>query len=107
MRTKYNKNQLKDIIDNCINWAEVCRFLNLPISGSSGSHLKSIADFYNIDYLHFTGKPRNYKHNERKKLTVEEYVTTKNPHSHTLRLKLINEKIKENKCEICNIINFS
>lgn len=53
----------------------------------------------NISYNGNQGrKGRNGSPN---KLTLEQYLLTENPKTHQIRLKILEENIKEHKCEIC------
>ena len=71
----------------------ICKCIN--------ENLDEILKEYNIDYSHFTGRAKSYKTNYVK---AENYFdNNKFIKAYQLKKKLLKEKIKENKCEICGL----
>ena len=86
----------------CINFTEVLARLNIPRQGNNSKTLKNILDKNNIDYSHFTGRARHY--NSPNTVDINEYLNNNiKIKSSKLKIKLLKEGLKENKCEICGI----
>lgn len=101
-RMKYTKEVLAPVIKDCINWSEVCRHFAVSTKGGGLGHIRKRAIKLGIDFSHFTGRPR-YNNRRRGKMSAYKYSLGNHVHSHKLRLKLIEEGIKEKKCEICKL----
>lgn len=112
MKYRIEKNELKKIISEVYSMAEVCRRLNIIPAGGNYKTLKKYITMYNIDISHFTGQRWNfgekYKH-FGKKFDLSEILIENSTYSCSYRLKkrLLNEGLKENKCEECNISNWN
>lgn len=95
---------LKDTVKQCKNKAEFCRALDLNTSGGNYNKINNIIKKYNLDISHFIIEPWNKnKAVNIKKLPLNEILIKNSPHKSTYSLKnrLINEGIKEHKCEKC------
>jgi Zn finger protein HypA/HybF involved in hydrogenase expression len=105
---KYDKNELEGITKNVFSIAEVCRKLNIRPVGGNYKTLKKYIKIFEIDISHFTGQAwnsgENYIHNG-KKYSLNEILIEKSTYTSNDRLKirLVNEKIKEYKCEKCGL----
>lgn len=100
---KYNWNieEIKEAVQTSTTFSDVLRKLNIPIVGNNSKTLKNILEEHNIDYSHFTGRAKSYKTNYVK---AENYLdNNKFIKAYQLKKKLLKEKIKENKCEICGL----
>jgi hypothetical protein len=100
---RYTKEILKEAIDKCKSWAEVCRFFGCKIAGGTQINLKRRAISFEIDFSHFLGKAhlkgRNYV-----RVPIEKYLTNELPSkSHRLKLRLLKEGLKEHMCEKCGL----
>lgn len=98
---KYDKYNLEEVIKICVNWAEVCREFGVSPKGASNSYIKKKAIEFNIDFSHFTNKPRKINNCKKKKNSIEYINSNSKINSSILRKKLIEDGIKENKCETC------
>lgn len=99
MRTDILEN--KDLIINLINnntpKSEICRILNCKETTLDSYLLKM-----NIVYKGNKGR-KGYNHYEQRKESMYYIENKKKIGSHKLKRKLIEDKIKEHKCEICKL----
>lgn len=101
MKYDWNLERIKEVIPQCINFTEVLEMLSIPRQGNNSNTLKSLLDENNIDYSHFTGRARVYNNTST---SISEYLSNRvKITSGKLRIKLLAEGLKENKCEICGI----
>lgn len=101
MKYDWNLERIKEIIPQCINFTEVLKMLSIPRQGNNSNTLKRLLDENNIDYSHFTGRARVYNNTST---SISEYLANRvKITSGKLRIKLLTEGLKENKCEICGI----
>lgn len=110
MRAKYrnySEDDIRKAVETSYSLAEVLRKLNLRDVGGNYKTLKSRIVEHQIDISHFTGKGWNkYGHNSfgnsgkplRAVLDINSSLSSSN-----IRRRLFNNKIKENRCEICGI----
>jgi 5-methylcytosine-specific restriction endonuclease McrA len=91
----------KKVVKNSTSWTEVSGKLKLSFGGESVRKLRDFAINNNIDYYHFRRRGYN-KGTRRQKL--ENYLnnTVKITSSH-LKNRLINDGVKEYKCERCKL----
>src|ERR1700749_1421148 len=74
----YSKEILEPIIGSCVNYADVCRKVGIPVKGGSYELIRGRIKEYNLDISHFlcgrtfAGK-RNPNYNNRK--TKEDILT--------------------------------
>lgn len=101
MKYDWNLERIKEVIPQCINFTEVLEMLSIPRQGNNSNTLKRLLDENNIDYSHFTGRARVYNNTST---SINEYLSNRvKITSGKLRIKLLAEGLKENKCEICGI----
>ena len=105
MKDYYKKDFLENIITKCYSVAEVLREIGIADKGSNFKTLQRYIDKYQIDTSHFKGRMWNkglsYT-NKVPKIPLEEILKENtNFKSHHLKLRLINEGLKEYKCENC------
>lgn len=100
---KYTKEILELAISKASSWSEVCRIIGVKEATGMQFHLRNRALFFGISSSHFTGQSWRYGRTFDKK-PIEDYLvkSDKMPKTHSLRLRLISEGIKEHKCEICH-----
>lgn len=103
MRNKYTKEKLESIIERSESWAEVCRKMGIKPSTGAQTHLTKRATEFEISTLHFKGKSHRKGKTFKKKKAVEYCFNGSKEPSHRLKLKLIRDGLKEEKCEICGI----
>ncbi len=103
---KYSKEEMIEIIKDCISIADVCRKCGWQPRGDNYKVVHRYIKEYNLDVSHFTGKASNInnrfnKHNVKplnEILVKDSYYST-----NTLKLRLFKEGIKPYKCEKCGI----
>ena len=104
MKVKYTKELLEENIKDCYSFAELARRLGLKPEGSNPKTLKKKLDQFNIDYSHFTGQGWNKELKFKPKVAKDlKDIMTKDStyQSYKLLKRLIEEGIKEHKCECC------
>lgn len=101
MKYDWNINKVKDAVADSVSFCEVLRKLNIPIQGNNSTTLRNLLNEYNIDYSHFTGRARIYR---KKSVDIEEYISNnKTIKASSLKRKLFELGIKQNKCDVCGI----
>ena len=106
MRYKNTNEELKEAVKNNLSLAGVLRALNIRAVGGNYKTIKKRIEDLGLDTSHFTGKGWNVgikyrkirKNTPLKEILIENssYVST-----NSLKKRLLNEKVKEYKCEIC------
>jgi Zn finger protein HypA/HybF involved in hydrogenase expression len=101
---KFTKEDYENAAKVSLSYAGMCRYLGIAAKGGNYATIKKKIKEYNIDISHFTGQGWNVgmKFKPFKKYTLEE-ILQKNFDYQPLKLKkrLIEEGIKEHKCECC------
>lgn len=110
-RRKWNDEQFIEAVKTSLSYAEVIRKLGLKVAGSNYDTVKRKISELNLDTSHMTGKVWNQGDRYRpvrpkqpiEQILVEhsKYVNTNN-----LRQRLLNEGLKERKCECCGNIEW-
>lgn len=105
MYIKYKKiiNELELAVKESFSWAEVCRKIKSNERTGNQSHVKKVCIAFGFDFSHFTGQ--SWRRNKCfKKTDINDYLSNKKRiTSHQLKIRLITEKIKEEKCESCGL----
>lgn len=108
---KYNEQELLEAVSKATSIRTCLKILGRVPKGGNYKILKSYLDKFNIDYSHFTGKGwrkgKTFK-TERKKLDQilcknSTYKSGSPYQSSKIKELLFKNKIKDRKCEICNI----
>lgn len=105
---KYTKEQLVPIIKEAYCWTDVCRQVGVkPLTGAQ-THLKNVAIKYGIDFSHFLGRSvTKGRPSTNKPKPIEVYLNNEIAiSSGKLRLRLIKEGLKEEKCELCGLTHW-
>lgn len=99
---KFSPESIREAVAKSFNWKQVSEVLGAGKSGSSYDHLKKRAIAEEIDYSHFRQGSKGMEFGTKRPIT--DYFSNEiGINSHKLRIRLIKEGIKENKCEICNL----
>lgn len=100
-----NKDKLMVAISNSYSIRSSLKFLNLSPSGGNYDCIKKAIDDFGIDTSHFTGQGhlRGKNHNYRKRSLDEILVKGKLENTWRLKNRLLKEKIKDAKCENCEL----
>lgn len=99
------KQTLEEIVNKSETYADICRLLNLVPSGDNYRIVKELLKKFDISFTTKNtpwNKGISYRQN---KYSYEELIHGNPQYKNTnsLKLRLIKENIKENKCEICGI----
>lgn len=101
---KFTKEEYENAAKVSLSYAGMCRYLGISPRGGNYATIKKKVKEYNIDISHFTGQGWNVgmKFKPFKKYTLEE-ILQKDFDYQPLKLKkrLIEEGIKEHRCECC------
>lgn len=107
MSTHYkpNANILREIVPTVDSWRALA--LKLGMTYPSSAIYKTVRPFcreHGIDYSHFLGQAHNRdKTFPDKRTNIQLYLTNELPiGSHNLKVRLIDEGIKEHRCEVCD-----
>jgi len=106
MKCKYSDDKIKESVKDSFSIAEVCRLLGLRPVGGNYRTLKNKFKELEIDTSHFTGKGWNVglKFKPFKPILLDDILSGKIQYRNSDRLKkrLLDESIKERKCECCS-----
>ena len=103
-RNKYTKELLEPIVKESKSWAEVCRKCNITPATGAQTHLTHKAKDLEIDSSHFRGQGWSKGLVLPPKQPTEKYLSNElGIKSHSLKLRLIKEGLKEKRCELCNL----
>lgn len=100
-----NKQELEQIVKESSSYADVCRALEVLPRGSNYARVKKLIK--DLDISHFNkgawNKGRKIKSASYQKAPIQQVLIENSPHTNSgkLRVRLIKEGLKENKCEIC------
>lgn len=103
----WSKEKIEEAIKISTSYSETLRNLGIPTQGNNADTLKKYIEEYSLDISHFTfGKSKDFSN--LKYISAFEYLgTDKFIATSKLKLKLLKEGIKENKCEICGITEWN
>lgn len=100
-----NKQELEQIVKESSSYADVCRALEVSPRGSNYARVKKLIK--DLDISHFNkgawNKGRKIKSASYQKAPIQQILIENSPHTNSgkLRIRLIKEGLKENKCEVC------
>lgn len=101
---RYTKEQLEEAVRNSLSIAGVLKHLGIVVAGGNYRTVHTYIKKWNIDTSHFTGqlwnKGGHITCNPAKPLS-EILVENSNYQSYKLAKRLLKNKIKEYKCELC------
>ena len=104
MELKYSKDVISNIVNSSISKRECLIKLNLKPYGGNYRVLEKYLRIYNIDTSHFLGQGWNKNNSPADIKPIEKYFSNEIPiSSYKLKLRILKEKIKPYKCEICNL----
>ncbi|MDO8509556.1 MAG: hypothetical protein Q7S24_00240 [bacterium] len=104
-KKKWTIEQLKEATKDSRSLRQILAKLGLIAAGGNYEQIKKYLKANNVDCSHLTGKVWNKGMtglvNKATRPLSQILVKNRNYQSHKLRLRLIKEKIKEKKCELC------
>lgn len=103
MRNKYTKELIQEAVNQSSTWADVCRLLGITPATGAQCHLQKRAKDFEIDSSHFLGRGHAKGKVLVKKNVLQHCFTGSKITSHSLRIRLIRDGHKEEKCELCEI----
>ena len=107
LRTKYTKQLLGPIVEQCRSWAEVCRKLEVSSRTGAQSYIAKVAKAYDLPTTHFTGKAWNKGKTFPHKQPIEKYLVANSPcNSNYIKKRLIKEGFKKQECELCGLTDW-
>lgn len=102
---KVNKQELEQIVKKSSSYADVCRALEISPRGSNYTRVKKLIK--DLDISHFNkgawNKGRKIKSASYQKASIQQVLIENSSYTNSgkLRIRLIKEGLKENKCEVC------
>ena len=110
-KVNYTKELLEEKVKDCYSFAELCRRLGLKPEGSNPKTVRKKMDEFGVDYSHFTGQGWNKlghpSFGNSGKSLEEYFVEHGEKKSGNVRERLLNNGLKENKCEKCGITEWN
>ena len=103
-KRKWDKKTLEKAVKDSISIRQVLHILGLKEAGGNYTQIKKFINFYKIDSRHFKGKAWNkgLVGIGRPLLSIDKILTIDSTfQSFKLKKRLFNDKIKEQKCELC------
>lgn len=100
---RYTKEILEPIVATSKNVTDVLKKLGKRTDGATHSYLSNRIKILKISTEHFVSGPHNKGQLSPHKLSAQEYAKSSCVKSHKLKLKLIDDGIKEAKCESCGL----
>ena len=100
-----NKQELEQIVKKSSSYADVCRALEVSPRGGNYVRVKKLIK--DLDISHFNkgawNKGRKIKSAPYQEAPIQQILIENSPHTNSgkLRVRLIKEGLKENKCEVC------
>lgn len=107
MNKKYTKEILEEAVSNCTSFRQLVLYLNLKETGGNYENLKNRCKEFEIDTSHFTGKGWHKAIHPKfgRAVNLEERFRkhSKKQASSKTKEVLLNQGLREYKCEICGI----
>jgi Zn finger protein HypA/HybF involved in hydrogenase expression len=108
MNRKYTKEKLQGVADKCFSFRQMLFELNLKEAGGNYSNIKTRCRELGVDTSHFFGQGwNNINHPSFGKggESIEEFFikSDKKKSSSRVKSRIINNNLKEYKCEVCGI----
>lgn len=106
-KNKRTEQDYREAAKNSFSIAGMCRALKLGAYGANYRRIRKAIDEYNIDISHFTGQGWNvgliFNPNKNKTYSLDEILVknSKYDNSNKLKQRLLEEGLKEYKCEKC------
>jgi hypothetical protein len=107
MKTKYQKENLIEIINKSKNLTEVLRYLNMTVLGNSRNTIRKYIKLHDIDISHFETTKERYdrisqKNGKLRLIPVENQLFSGSTiSSNKLKIKLYKANLKQPICEEC------
>lgn len=110
MKKKMTKEKLVEVVKKSSSIAEALKKMEMSVSTGNYKSFHNAIKMYDIDITHFLGQShlRGKRHNTNKTMPLNKILSENSVYTNIARLKirLIEEKLLEYKCDICNISNW-
>jgi 5-methylcytosine-specific restriction endonuclease McrA len=111
MNRKYNKEKLQEVANKCFSFRQMLIEFGLKETGGNYTNIQSRCKEFNVNTSHFFGKGWNNKkhpsYSKNGKPLVDFFVKgDKKISSSRVKSRLINNDLREYKCEKCGIIDW-
>lgn len=102
MKYKYSKEQIQDAVSSSPSIAKALAKLGVLSIGGNYRVIQRYMKLYDIDASHFKGRAWNKGQVHGPKRPIQDYLSNKYAiGSHRLKLRLLQEKVKQHICEKC------
>ena len=100
-----SKEQAEEIVKNCYSIADFCRSVGWITKGNNYKIFHKYVKEYNLDISHFTFGKKQFKNFNLlgKKYSLNEYLKSNHIRGKVLIKKMVEEGVKERKCESCGL----
>lgn len=112
-KNERSEQEYRDAAKNSFSFAGMCRYLGLGAFGANYRRLHKAIDEYGIDVSHFTGQGWNvgmiFNPMDKKKKSLDEILIENSDYdnTNTLKNRLFNEGVKEERCEKCGLTEWN
>ena len=104
LKLKYSKNEIADVVEKSISKRECLLKLGLKPYGGNYRVLDKYLAIYHIGIDHFLGQGWNVNNSPADIKPIEKYFNNEiSITSYKLKKRILKEKLKTLKCEICNL----
>ena len=103
---KYTKELLEPLVKESRSLAEVLKKLGKRVSGGTHAHVSRRVKLFNIDTSHFLGQSWNKGKIANNRLSAFDYLKSSYVKSHLLKIKLIQDGLKKEQCELCQNVSW-
>ena len=102
-----SEEEIREVIASSTNWSECCRKLGLQAMTGSQTHFKNKCVQMGIDHSHFVRWQKTNHGGGTEARPIEDYLSNAFPiSSDKLKKRLFKLKLKEQKCEVCNLVEW-
>ena len=100
-----SKEQAEEIVKKCYSIADFCRYVGWITKGNNYKIFHKYVKEYNLDISHFTFGKKQVKNFNLlgKKYSLNEYLKSNHIRGKVLIKKMVEEGVKERKCESCGL----
>jgi len=104
LKLKYSKSEIAEVAKNSRSKRECLLKMNLAPYGGNYRVLDKYINFYQIDTSHFLGQGWNVNNSPADVKPIKKYFNNEIPiTSYKLKNRIIKEKLKPLKCEVCGL----
>lgn len=102
-----SEEEIRSVVADSTNWSECCRKLGLAALTGTQSHFKHKCIKLGIDHSHFVRWNKSNNGGGTPPRPIEDYLSNAYPiSSDKLKKRLFKLKLKERRCEVCNLVEW-